>query len=70
MGSVGLVGGVGEQGNMKGTCVNKSNAKCSENGYQSLHSKGNPHSRQRLIFIHGNGVFLSSEGFEIHFQSI
>ena len=25
---------------------------------------------QRLIFIRGNGVFLSSEGFEIHFQSI
>ena len=25
---------------------------------------------QRLIFIRGNGVFLSSEGFAIHFQSI
>ena len=25
---------------------------------------------QRLIFIRGNKVFLSSEGFEIHFQSI
>ena len=25
---------------------------------------------QRSIFIRGNGVFLSSEGFEIHFQSI
>ena len=30
---------------MKGTCVNKSNAKCIRNEPESLQSKGKPHSR-------------------------
>ena len=34
------------EGNIKATCVNKSNGKCFGNEPQSLHSKGKPHSRE------------------------
>ena len=30
------------EGNITGTCVNKSNAICFENEFRSLHSKGKP----------------------------